>query len=98
MSKVMLTISYDIHPEKRSEYLALSQEMKNHIAGMNGKEYSVYEQKAKKNSFTEVFIFKSMEEYDQMEDQDEAMNAMIQRLEAMLAGGKMKYTTLIELS
>lgn len=93
----MLTISYDVDPAKRSEYLALSQEMKNHLAETNGKDYSVYEQKAKKNSFTEVFIFNSMEDYDQMEDQDETLNGMIQRIEGMLAGGKMKYTTLVEL-
>jgi hypothetical protein len=44
MSKVLFTISYDIHPEKRDEYLALSQQMKEHLATANGKNYSIYEQ------------------------------------------------------
>ena len=97
MPRVMFTISYEIDPQLRDAYLVLSQEMKNHIKGMNGKDYSVYEQKTKKNSFAEVYVFDSMDEYDQLEDQDETMNAFIQRLESMLAGGKMKYTTLVEL-
>ena len=95
MGKVIFTISYEVKPEKREEYLALSQEMKTYWAGKN---YSIYEQKGKKNLFSEVFVFGSMEEYDQLEDQDEKMSEMVQRLGAFLANGKMKYTTLLELA
>jgi hypothetical protein len=94
----MFTISYEIDPAQRESYLALSQEMKSHIKGMNGKDYWVFEQKTRKNSFTEVYMFDSVDAYDQLEDEDETMNGMIQRLETMLAGGKMKYTTLVELT
>ncbi len=97
MAKVIFTISYDIQPEKRDEYLMLTQQMKEHFARSNGKEYAIYEQKGKKNSFSEVFVFKSLEEYDQLEDQDEQMTDLVQRLESLLADGKMKYTTLVEL-
>lgn len=97
MSKVIFTISYDIDPEKRDAYLALIKEMKEHLGRSNGKEYAIYEHKGKKNSFSEVFIFNSMEEYDQMDDQDETMQQFIQKLEEMLVNGKMKYTTLVEL-
>ncbi len=97
MAKVIFTISYDIQPEKRDEYLVLTQQMKEHFARSNGKEYAIYEQKGKKNSFSEVFVFKSIEEYDQLEDQDEQMTELVQRLESLLSDGKMKYTTLIEL-
>ncbi len=97
MGKVIFTISYDINPDKREEYLALSQEMKNHFRSSNGKEYAIYEQKGKRNSFSEVFVFPSIEEYDQLEDQDERMTDLVGRLESLLQGGKMKYTTLIEL-
>jgi hypothetical protein len=98
MGKVIFTISYDINPDKRNDYLALSQEMRKHFAATNGREYAIYEQKGKRNSFSEVFIFESMEEYDKMEDQDDTMSAMVQRLESLLIHGKMKYTTLVELS
>ena len=97
MGKVIFTISYDIIPDKRSEYVALTQEMKSHFANQNSKNYAIYEQKGKKNSFSEIFVCNSMEEYDQIEDQDEQMTQFIARLESLLAGPKMKYSTLIEL-
>jgi antibiotic biosynthesis monooxygenase (ABM) superfamily enzyme len=97
MPRVIFTISYDVNPDRRADYLALTQEMKQRFAGSNGKTYAIYEQKGKKNSFSEVFMFNSMEEYDQLEDQDDQMGSIVQRLEKYLAGGKMKYTTLLEL-
>ena len=96
MGKVIFTITYDVLPEKRDEYLALSQEMKLYLAG-NGRNYSVYEEKGKKNSFAEIFSYNNMEEFDQIEDDDERMQQFVQQLESMLANGKMKYRTLVEL-
>ncbi len=96
MGKVIFTISYSINPDKREEYFALTQEMKAHIAQRNKASYSIYEQKGKKNSFTEVFIFNSMTEYDQLEDQDDQTTGYMARLENLLASGKMKYSTLVE--
>lgn len=97
MPKVMFTISYDIIPEKREEYLALAREMQDHLAGQKGKNYSIYEQKGKNNSFVEVFLCQSAEEFDALEDnQDEKTESLIQRLEEFLKSGKMKYTTLLE--
>ena len=99
MAKVIFTISYDIKPEKRDEYLALSKEMKHHLAGSKGKNYTIYEHKGKKNSFSEVFICNSMEEFDRLEDdQDDTTEELVQRLEDMLTNGKMKYATLVELN
>ena len=98
MAKVIFTISYEVNPEKREEYLALSKEMIQHLSGVRGKNYSVYELKGKKDSFSEVFICNSKEEYDQLEDdQDETTEALVGRLEGLLTNGKMKYSTLIEL-
>jgi antibiotic biosynthesis monooxygenase (ABM) superfamily enzyme len=96
MGKVIFTISYNITPEKRAEYLTLTQEMKAHLAQRNKASYSIYEQKGKKNSFTEIFIFSSMTEYDQLEDQDDQTTSYMTRLESLLANGKMKYSTLVE--
>ena len=97
MSKVMFTISYDVQPDKRDAYLTLSERMKQHLAGSHGKNYLIFEQKGRKNSFTEVFILNSMEEYEQLEDQDETTTQLVEQLEPLLANGKMKYSTLIEL-
>lgn len=98
MAKVLFTISYEVNPAKREEYLALTQQMKDLFSRSNGKSYSIFEQKGKKNNFSEVFIFDSMEEYDRLEDQDEQMGALVEQLEALLVDKKMKYTTLIELA
>ena len=97
MAKVIFTISYDVQPEKRDQYLELTQVMKQHLSGTNGREYAIYEQKGKKNSFSEVFVFASMQEFDSLEDQDERMGELIQKLETLLVDGKMRYSTLIEL-
>lgn len=97
MARVIFTISYEINPEKREEYLALSKKMKEHLAGTKGKNYAIYEQKGKKNSFSEVFICNSQTEFDELEDQDELTEDLVNRLEPFLANGKSKYTTLIEL-
>ena len=97
MGKVIFTISYDIHPEKRDEYLALTREMKILLTQKKCKDYSIFEQKGKKNSFSEVFVCESIDEYEQLEDQDEETNQLVQRLESLLTNGKMKYSTLVEL-
>ena len=99
MPKVMFTISYDVIPEKRGEYLALAAEMYDHLVQQKGKKYTVYEEKNKRNSFVEVFLCDSMEEFDALEDdQDERTELLVQRLEPFLKNGKMKYSTLVEIS
>jgi L-rhamnose mutarotase len=97
MGKVIFTISYEIQPEKRDEYLVLTKEMKLLLAEKKGKDYSIFEQKGKKNSFSEVFVCESLDEYEELEDQDEETSMLVQRLESLLTNGKMKYTTLVEL-
>jgi hypothetical protein len=95
MAKVLFTISYEIKPVKRNEYLSLASEMKNHFVNILGKEYDIFEQKGKKNIFSEVFTCNSIEEYDDLEDaSDEKIQELISKLEEMIVG-KMKYQTLI---
>ena len=97
MAKVLFTITYDIVPEKRGEYLSLAKEMTNHLAGNKGKNYAIYEQKSKTNSFSEIFVCNSREEYDQLEDdQDEKTEELVSKLESLVLG-KMKYSTLFGL-
>ena len=97
MPNVILQISYDIDPDKRDEYLALAREMKSHFRQVRKKNYTVYEQKGKRNSFVEEFTCTSMEEYDALEDDlDEKSEELVNRLESLLRDGKAKYTTLTE--
>ena len=97
MSRVIFTISYDIQADRRGEYLPLSQKMKEYILEKGGvSDYTVFEDKRKRNSFTEVFTFASLEQYNGLEDEDESMQNFVALLEPMLVGGRMKYTTLVE--
>lgn len=97
MPRVMFTISYGIKPERREEYIGLTMEMKEHFTKVGRKNYSVFEAKAKKNQFTEVFITNSLEDFDALEDnQDETTEALVSRLEEFVDSEGMKYSTLIE--
>lgn len=97
MPKVLLQISYDIDPEKREEYLALVKEMKNHFRVARKKDYTVYEQKGKKNSFVERFTSNSLQEFDALEDDlDEKSEELVNQLEVLKKDGTTKYTTLTE--
>lgn len=98
MPKVILQISYEIKPEKRDEYLALAAELKRQFAGEQKKNYTIYEQKGKKNFFVEEFVCESEEEYEALEDgMTESSEELVNRLELMLKDGKARYATLIEI-
>ncbi|HEY5615723.1 MAG TPA: hypothetical protein VIL52_06840 [Bacteroidota bacterium] len=98
MPKVILQISYDIRPEKFDQYAKLVQEMKAHFVDAKKKDYTVFEQRGKKNAFVEQFVCKSMEEFDALEDDlDEKGEELVNRLESMLQEGKSKYITLSEI-
>lgn len=95
MPRVLFTISYGIKPELREQYLEFVSDMKRHFAGL-GTDYAVYEARGKKNQFSEVFMTKSIEEFDALEDnQDDQTQALVARLEHFLDAEGMKYTTLI---
>jgi len=98
MPKVILQISYEIKPEVREEYLALATELKSHFSGEQKKNYTIFEQKGKKNFFVEEFICNSVEEYETLEDgTTESGEELVNRLETFLKDGKARYATLIEI-
>ena len=98
MPKVILQISYEIKQEKREEYLALATELKSHFSGEQKKNYTIFEQKGKKNFFVEEFICNSVEEYETLEDgTTESGEELVNRLETFLKDGKARYATLIEI-
>ena len=97
MPRVMFTISYGVKPDRREQYLALMNELKEHFARARGQNYTVYEIKGRTNHFQEVFLTGSLEEFDALEDsQDETTDELVRRLGDMIDEGGMKYTTLIE--
>lgn len=99
MPKVILQISYEIKLEKREEYLELVSQLKHQFVDEQKKNYTIYEQKGKKNFFIEQFLCNSLEEYEKLEDETtESAEELVNRLETYLKDGKARYATLIEIS
>ena len=59
MSKVLLSIRYEIETSKRDEYLSVIKELKNILKSDGLESYSVYEIKGKPNHFEEIYIYNS---------------------------------------
>jgi hypothetical protein len=97
MGKVLFTISYAIKPELRAEYLQFAKELRAHFTAAGKRDYAIFETKGKKNHFTEVFSFNSMEEYNALEEhQNDQTQELESRVERFLERGGMKYSTLVE--
>lgn len=98
MSRIIFSISYPIYEEKREEYLETIKALKDHLTSARSVDYSVYENKNKANTFSEVYICKSMDEYDMLEDEeDDVSNDLIDRIvNDFVKDGKVEYRTLIE--
>jgi L-rhamnose mutarotase len=94
MAKVIFTITYEVHPAARLAYLSLVEEMKNYFQNVQKKNYSVYETKGKKNTFTEIFFCEREEEYETLEDaMDEHWQELLRRVQEYILDGKTQYTT-----
>ena len=100
MPRVIFTIAYPIKEEKRDEYLETVQALKNYLTHERGKNYSVFESMTKPNTFNELYICATMEEYDALEDgADEVTDQLINRIvDEFIKDGKTEYRTLIEVA
>jgi hypothetical protein len=97
MSKVILTVSYEIYPEKREGFLSLMKTIKEKVSSKNICTYSIYEQIGRKNKFSEVYIFNTKEDYDKFDDQDEAFDELVDQVNAeFVKEGKVSSTQIIE--
>jgi hypothetical protein len=97
MAKVILTMQYEIDEKKREGFLATVQELKSHYASNPHISYVVGEQKGKKNSFSEMYIADSEEAYAQFKEiEDQAADALSEKLSTYMKNGKAKYTTYVE--
>ena len=98
MPRVIFSITYPIKAELREEYLETIQALKNYLTIERGKNYSVFESKTHPNTFNEVYIFNSLEEYDQLDEEaDEVTEQLINRIvEEFIKDAKTEYRTLTE--
>ena len=99
MAKVIFTISYDIYPAVRPAYLSTVEEMRQYFLNVQKKNYNVFENTAKKNNFSEVFICESEEEYDALEDtMDDTWQSFNNKVQEYVSDGKVQYSVLKEVT
>src|SRR5437667_12372043 len=99
MPRILFQINYDIHPEKREEFIATAKELENHIKNKTDHNYMIVEDKNKKNSFTEIYICKDENEFEGLEDEmdDTIYNLTTKILSQYVVDGKSKYNTSYEI-
>ncbi len=97
MSKVILLVNVELEPGKNEEYLATTNLLRSRFQEMNGVQYAVYENRGKEeNSFTEVFMFNDVADYEAFDDlDDEVANDLFAKIIGMSKRSP-KYTTLVE--
>jgi len=97
MGKVIFSISYDILPEKRIEYLDIVRELKNIIKFEGLESYTVYEQKSKANSFQEIYVYKSQQAWEDSDEvENERVDILMTKLSDLIKEKSTQYSTLFE--
>ncbi|MEO8447585.1 MAG: hypothetical protein ABI528_08830 [bacterium] len=98
MSKIIFEINYNIHPEKRDDYLTTINDLRRSISESSDNNYSVYENKKVPNNFTEMYICNSEEEFDTIEDDqsDETIELTQQLFDNFIKDNKVNYSTKYE--
>jgi hypothetical protein len=95
MAKILFEINYNVYPEKREDYLETITELKSLIKEKTNSDYLVMENRKISNNFSELYIFDSEEEFDNMEDnQDEKTSELIEKIfDECVVNKKLNYTT-----
>ncbi len=97
MSKVIFSIKYDILPERRTDYLDVVRELRNLVKSEGLESYSVYEQKGKKDSFEEIYIYTNKEAWENSDENiDERVDILMTKLSDMIKDKSTHYSTLFE--
>jgi len=99
MSKIIFQISYEIKPEKREEYLITIKELQSNLKNNSGKNYTVFEDKNKKNYFSEIYICENEDEYENLENEtdDITFNLTNKIFNDFIVDNKANYSTLYEI-
>ncbi len=100
MGKVVLLVNVELTPEKREEYVQVTNQLRTRFDANPSIQYSAFEIQGKdaKNHFTEMFTFDSMESYDAFDDDDDEATKDLFAKITDLSSRAPKYTTLIEVS
>ncbi len=100
MNKILFQISYDVHPEKRDDYLSDAKELENYMNSHTKHNYMIVEDKNKKNSFSEIYVLNDEAEFEGLEDEmDDTIYGLTTKiLGEYVVGGKTRYSTLYQIN
>lgn len=95
MSRVLVTIHYEVPPAKREAFLAHVREMREHAAEVLGLDYQVYEDLQRPNCFTEIFTCANREAYESLDEkQDDRFREMVANLDRYTDVAAARYAAL----
>ncbi|MFC1513434.1 hypothetical protein ACFL5P_00320 [candidate division KSB1 bacterium] len=66
MGRFIFSVSYEIIPEKRDEYLELMKKITSEINKQSNQEYTLFEDAERQNFMTEVFFLKNEKDIDEV--------------------------------
>jgi L-rhamnose mutarotase len=98
MPRILFEVNYNIYPEKRSDYFILIGEMKKEMEADGVERYYIFEDKKRKNNFSEVTIFKTEEDFEKFdENQSEKLSELTAKLmENYIVDKKVNYSIKFE--
>ena len=98
MSKVLVTIEYEVEPAKREAYLVHARQMRDHAVGVLGLDFHVLEDDDHPGRFTELFQCASQEDYEELEEkQDDTFRDFVARLERYTDLSQVRYSARVQL-
>lgn len=92
MSKVLLTIQYQIKEDSQNEVYSTLKRIRDHFENNDGLQYSFYKTKNKNNQIIENFLFENEDSYKKFnESDDEIYDGFANILNEYIVGNS-KYT------
>lgn len=94
---LLLSLSYEIRPERRADYLAYMERLRNHLVGELGYAYAVWEQDGRPSWFTEMILCTTPQEFDRLSGPDDSITRrLLKELDQFLRDpGKVERATLM---
>ena len=94
MSKVLVTIQYEVEAAKREAYLNYARDLREHAQGL-GLDLVIFEDSDHAGCFTELYSCASREDYEAMDEkQDDTFRDFVARLERFTDLTAVRYAAL----
>ena len=76
---LLLSLGYEIVPERRGDYLAYMERLRDHLVRELGYAYAVWEQDGRPNWFTEMILCTTPQEFDRLAGPDDSVTRRLLR-------------------